>query len=418
MKKLSKPFSIVLSVCLPLVAFSLANPPHRFTQPKQKVLVEAIIVQVSTHALEKLGIDRNIDHTADVVVPLPVLLYVLADPNAANVVARQKLLVRSGETGKVQTKQKPKILTRADEKRTADSTADVPIGTTMEAKPIIDNDGNILLDLKFVHCVIAETNNIEPQQPFGINRPPITREVINTRLKLKPSRPVIAGRSMTIKGQRFVLVSAEIVGEKDSEAVEGSLPRACPNGHSTLKKVRIVYGLLSFESPEAEQQFEQAIKNYEVWPGGCVSGPHSPKFRLTCTTCGFGYHRKHNQWSRNSDDPLTFTRLFSQYTTSFPKPPPQQIKGSFNYGQSVAQGRVVSESVSYTSFEPMDILILKINDWFKIQGIRPRYSRRPHVRTITGAKRIISEWKSRRISVTLHHEEDKTSWVMLHVFRR
>jgi hypothetical protein len=402
---------IVIAVCN-------AKTPIGFSKPKQKVLVEAIIVQVSTHALEKLGIDRNIDHTSDVVVPLPVLLYVLADPNAANILARQKLLVSSGEIGKVQTKQKPKILTRGDEKRTADSTANVPIGTTMEAKPIIDSDGNIFLDLKFVHCVIAETNNIEPQQPFGINRPPITREVINTRLKLKPGRLVIAGRSVTTKGQRFVLVSAEVVSEKDPEAIKSSLPRACPNGHSTLKKVRIVYGTLSFESPEAEQRFEQAIKNYEVWPGGCVSGPHSPKFRLTCTTCGFGYDSEDSLWSRNSDDPSTFTRPFSKYTASFSKLPWEQIKGGPDYGQSVAQGRVVSESVSYTSLEPVGVLISRINDWFRIQGIRPRYSRRPHVRTITGAKRIISEWKSRRISVMLHHEEDGTSWVMLHVFRR
>ena len=63
------------------------------TVAKREVLVEAIIVEVSADALGRLRIGPNMEPLSEVTVSLPVLLYVLAAPNAAKTITSAKIKV-------------------------------------------------------------------------------------------------------------------------------------------------------------------------------------------------------------------------------------------------------------------------------------------------------------------------------------
>lgn len=56
--------------------------------------------------------------------------------------------------------------------------------------------------------------------------------------------------------------------------------RRCPLGHTTIKLVPIVYGMI-FMTPERRAQEER----YEVAYGGCKVGSKG-EHKITCTTCG------------------------------------------------------------------------------------------------------------------------------------
>jgi len=54
----------------------------------------------------------------------------------------------------------------------------------------------------------------------------------------------------------------------------------CPNGHTTIKAVPMVYGLIEM-TPERQQK----VENYEVAYGGCILDSRG-KYKFVCTTCG------------------------------------------------------------------------------------------------------------------------------------
>jgi len=60
----------------------------------------------------------------------------------------------------------------------------------------------------------------------------------------------------------------------------------CPNGHTAIKDVPIVYGLIQMTPERREKE-----KNYEVDYGGCLMDSHG-KYKFACTTCGcFTYEK-------------------------------------------------------------------------------------------------------------------------------
>ena len=194
--------------------------------------------------------------------------------------------------------------------------------------------------------------------------------------------------------------------------------KQCPDGHTTLKDVPIIYGTPPFDGPAAEH-WQRSIQKYDMWSGGCLKMPDSPTVRPTCTTCGFGYDSHFGHWSRASADIWTFKRSFSPLVASFPKPGATHQKGAFRYTQSVSTNRVVSQSVSFTSSEPRDSLVGRINAWFKTNGITTSYTEGEHTVTFDGSQKLISDRRAESVRVMFQHmKKDGDSWVMLNVSSR
>jgi hypothetical protein len=60
----------------------------------------------------------------------------------------------------------------------------------------------------------------------------------------------------------------------------------CPNGHTTIKSVPMVYGLIPM-TPETQRK----AANYEAAYGGCVVDSRG-KYKFVCTTCGSHTYEK------------------------------------------------------------------------------------------------------------------------------
>ena len=214
MKKFSRLIYIAILACLPVISLLYAKSSTDSVESKPKILVEAMIVQVSREALDKLQVGGNVEPLSEVTVPLAMLLYLFADPNAIKVTAKPKLLIYASQTGKLYTGQELKYLIKKENGSFEQKTTDEPIGTTLEATPFIDKDGDILLNFKFEHFSIIEPpKEIDPQTSLPIGGPIIDCSSVNSRLKLKSGEPMIAGGSVKSGAQQFILVRAEILKE-------------------------------------------------------------------------------------------------------------------------------------------------------------------------------------------------------------
>ncbi|MCJ7778482.1 MAG: hypothetical protein MUP16_09230, partial [Sedimentisphaerales bacterium] len=161
----------------------------------------------------KLKIDRNAPPSSNITVPLASLLYVLAEPNAVKTISSPKIVVYAGQTGQITDGQKLKYLVKKDDGSFEVKTTDMPVGTTLETTPVIDKDGGILLNFKFEHYTVAPPEETDPQTSLPIGTPTISCSSLNTRLKLKPGEPMIAGEIEKSAAQGFVLVRVEILGQ-------------------------------------------------------------------------------------------------------------------------------------------------------------------------------------------------------------
>ncbi len=211
MNKFSKQVCIVVLSCLLAIGILYAKSPVDSKRPKQKVLVEVMIVQISSDTLDKLQIGRSVEPSSKVTVPLAMLLYVLADPNAVKTIAHPKLVVLAGHTGTITNRQKVEYLVKRDDGSFEQKTSEMSIGTTLQAAPVIDKDGDILLDFKFEQFSAPPPKEVDPQTALPIGRPMIGFTSTNSRLELKPGVPMIAGGIEIPAAQRFVLVRADIL---------------------------------------------------------------------------------------------------------------------------------------------------------------------------------------------------------------
>lgn len=199
--------AIFLSIRTKVVFSEQAESPTISADTKQEVLVEAVMVQVSADTLESLQIKPNMKPSSKVTVSLPVLLYVLADPNAAKTITSARVKVWAGETGKVKIGQNIKYLIKTDEGSFEQRTTDTFFGTTFEATPAIDKDGDILLNFKFEYLEAVPPKEVDPQTSLPLGEPAKSATTtLNTRVKVKSSEPIIVCSSP----QQFVLVRADI----------------------------------------------------------------------------------------------------------------------------------------------------------------------------------------------------------------
>jgi len=204
--------ALVVAVFLGGISAGQAEFPAGSAGLKREVLVEAIVVQVGADALARLRIGPNMEPLSEIKVSLPMLLYVLADPNAAKTITSAKMKVWAGETGEVKNGQNIKYLIKTDEGSFEQRVTDTFFGTIFEATPVIDEEGDILLSFKFEHLEAVPPEEVDPQTSLPIGEPiQVAATTLISRVKIKSGEPMIAGRmEMTAsEPQQFVLVRAE-----------------------------------------------------------------------------------------------------------------------------------------------------------------------------------------------------------------
>ncbi len=192
--------------------------------------------------------------------------------------------------------------------------------------------------------------------------------------------------------------------------------KMCPYGHATLKDVPIVYGLPNFADKVAMSNMDKAIETFQLWHGGDCVSDDSPTVQITCVTCGFRYYSYDSEcgwWSRSSSEKGSFRHAFSESISGFPLPPTNMLVRAIEYSQSLQSNAVTMESVSYISREFQPFVFTRVTNWlagFKIT--KPSETILGHV-ILDGTKRNIYEWNKLSLTVTLHQEEDGTSWVYM-----
>jgi hypothetical protein len=95
-------------------------------------------------------------------------------------------------------------------------------------------------------------------------------------------------RSLALLASLLLVVGCEKAGVRrphDAPSTTAVLPklgaeRRCPLGHTTVKLVPIVYGMIAM-TPERRAQ----VDRYEVAFGGCDVGSMG-EHKIVCTTCG------------------------------------------------------------------------------------------------------------------------------------
>lgn len=227
-----------------------------------------------------------------------------------------------------------------------------------------------------------------------------------------------------ISAQYLLAVAFAITGFS-AEPTARSLGK-CPNGHSTLKNVPIIYGLPPFEGERA-QQWNKGFENLEFVPGGCVVSFESPSNQVICTTCRFAHSisttnsPNDGSWSRRSPDAESFPKPISSLVKSFPIPTKEQQKESVSYSQNLSDTlQVWSEGVSCRTSMPLNELKVQVNEWLKAQSIECDFSTREITSGLDGATRDILSWRTKRfwIHIDVHHEHsDKSSWISATFFK-
>lgn len=185
--------------------------------------------------------------------------------------------------------------------------------------------------------------------------------------------------------------------------ITASQVKVCPEGHTTLKDVPIVYGLLT-----SDTKTKAALARQDFWPGGCVVTPDSPTNRVVCTTCGFGYNSRSGDWHgfAEFESPTQSKRPFSTLTASFPVPSTNQLVESPRFQQSFTTSGVTSESVWYSTSEPFEEVAQKVDSWFKEQKLKPMRHSSTNQGDQVGPPRQAVRWKEMNVDGYLSLSQD------------
>jgi hypothetical protein len=144
---------------------------------------------------------------------------------------------------------------------------------------------------------------------------------------------------------------------KRTEAVEAI--RACPYGHTTLKKVRILDGLPRVTDPK----LREAVANHDiVFTGTDVVNDLLPRQTVYCTTCGFIFERGLGPWTKQAEDPSSFPQPFSRFLREFPLAGLSH-RTNTEYSQRVHNGAVTSEGLYFSTTEPLALLKEQVVKW-------------------------------------------------------
>jgi hypothetical protein len=191
----------------------------------------------------------------------------------------------------------------------------------------------------------------------------------------------------------------------------------CPNGHTSLKKVPIIYGLLAFENEEARAKWEKGVENFEHVAGGCCVEPGSPKYRLTCTTCRFSYHQygSPGSWILSSEQTNLFPKPLGSLLLNFPMSEKSHLKGTTYYTQAYNDRSALSyESVSFQTTEPASEKVAEISEWLKQKGIETSFISVTNKDIAEEPFRESFEWRAQKpsLSINLYHDLfNKTSQI-------
>ena len=102
------------------------------------------------------------------------------------------------------------------------------------------------------------------------------------------------------------------IAQLPGPALRAAAFETCPNGHTDLRDVPIVYGLLT-PDPELQRQLD----NREIIAGGCNLRPLESY--VVCFECDFRFDAYFREWERCSEDRLSFKRRLGKLIDTFPE---------------------------------------------------------------------------------------------------
>ena len=153
--------------------------------------------------------------------------------------------------------------------------------------------------------------------------------------------------------------------------------RSCPDGHTTLKDIPILYVTLSdpTKNPADWSDGDKALAKRrdsgEIILGGEPDSARDPRFQASCGTCG--YHYKvlavpdvGGNWLKKGHKFADFTKPFSQTTRSLPF---TGMEGADFEVEVNKQGFVASESIKFTlPASRKGGLVAEIGKWIDKNG--------------------------------------------------
>ena len=119
----------------------------------------------------------------------------------------------------------------------------------------------------------------------------------------------------------FFILQARLLAETPS-AKSAQQPTTCPFGHTELKRIPIVYGLLAMDA-----DLQKKIDNLQVWPGGCILGDEKEK--LVCKTCRYSFEPHFGYWSHRADNPKLLQIKPDPFIADWPVGKKETVGGSF-----------------------------------------------------------------------------------------
>ena len=241
----------------------------------------------------------------------------------------------------------------------------------------------IEMRVKCLNWLLAEEKKIGVIDPNGyyVNILPLERAILE--LKAEAGEDVarelarVRNLSKTTPGNK---VPKELMPDGPLREIEkkhslqetSAMLKACPDGHTNLKDIPILYGtfpLLTKKPAEWNDEDKAIAKRRdakEIILGGEPDRADDPRFQSTCLTCGYQYKMLAApdlgaNWVKDGHKFSDFTTAFSPVTSSLPfaKLPDADI--TVKVGK---QGRVISESIEVTvPADKKSEWVAKIEKW-------------------------------------------------------
>lgn len=169
------------------------------------------------------------------------------------------------------------------------------------------------------------------------------------------------------------------IEEMHARQETAAMLKACPEGHTTLKDVPILYGTfpLLTKKPEDWNEDDKALAKRrdekEILIGGEVDDARDPRFQTKCLTCGFRYELMlvpdlGSNWIKDGHKFDDFAIPFSRLARSLPfgAGPEADLATEVN-----KKGEVVTETVAVTiDANKKPELVAKIGKWIDEHGFK------------------------------------------------
>ncbi|MBN1670617.1 MAG: hypothetical protein JXR37_06270 [Kiritimatiellae bacterium] len=136
---------------------------------------------------------------------------------------------------------------------------------------------------------------------------------------------------------------------------------ACPNHHTNLRDVPILYG--EIDSEGAEQDYGR----FGYVCGGSPLSIHSPTSTVRCATCGFVYQQEHDAWARVAEDAASFAIPFPSILAEFL--PFMNLTNSAQYEQEFRDGRQIYAAAYFYDIQHVDEAKAKILQFIAKKGL-------------------------------------------------